>query len=333
MNAEAAKVMHTIFNSADVPSPERVDAFREITATSLVASTIIPLEPATFEARLQGMSLGAAHISSMSYTALRSQRTPALIRQSDPELYQIALVTAGRQVIQQERRSAVLSAGDLVLYDSSRPFHTSVRSDGASADSVVLQFPKELLPLPGRQIAQLLAVPLQGRVGIGRLLAQYLTGLIREHDGYTPRNLNRLGDTALNLATAMLAHLLDCESGMSPESRQLTLFMRAHAFIDQHLSDPQLTPTTVAAACQTSTRHLQRLFQEQGLTLSGHIRQRRLERCRQDLADPQNHRPLHAIAARWGLTDPAHFSRAFRTAFGIPPSAYRRLAQGGEHTV
>ena len=33
-----------------------------------------------------------------------------------------------------------------------------------------------------------------------------------------------------------------------------------------------------------------------------------------------------AIAARWGLTDPAHFSRAFRAAYGLPPSEYRREA-------
>lgn len=27
--------------------------------------------------------------------------------------------------------------------------------------------------------------------------------------------------------------------------------------------------------------------------------------------------------ARWGFTDPAHFSRAFRAAYGMPPAEYR----------
>jgi AraC-like DNA-binding protein len=32
---------------------------------------------------------------------------------------------------------------------------------------------------------------------------------------------------------------------------------------------------------------------------------------------------VSAIAARWGLMDAAHFSRAFRAAYGLPPAEYR----------
>jgi AraC-like DNA-binding protein len=55
-----------------------------------------------------------------------------------------------------------------------------------------------------------------------------------------------------------------------------------------------------------------------------HIRRRRLERCRAELADP-----LHAgervteIALRWGFNDMPHFSRVFRAAFGASPRDYR----------
>jgi AraC-like DNA-binding protein len=35
-------------------------------------------------------------------------------------------------------------------------------------------------------------------------------------------------------------------------------------------------------------------------------------------------RPVSAIAARWGLVDPAHFSRLFRATYGVPPLDYRR---------
>jgi AraC-like DNA-binding protein len=55
------------------------------------------------------------------------------------------------------------------------------------------------------------------------------------------------------------------------------------------------------------------------------IRERRLERCRRDLLDPVlAERPVSAVAARWGLTDPAAFSRLFRAAYGVPPLEYRR---------
>lgn len=59
--------------------------------------------------------------------------------------------------------------------------------------------------------------------------------------------------------------------------------------------------------------------------MAGWIRERRLERCRRDLLDPAlAARPVGAVAARWGLVEPASFSRAFRAAYGLPPAAYRR---------
>jgi AraC-like DNA-binding protein len=60
--------------------------------------------------------------------------------------------------------------------------------------------------------------------------------------------------------------------------------------------------------------------------VAGWIRRRRLERCRRDLLDPAlRAQPVGVIAARWGLTEPAHFSRLFRAAYGVPPVAYRRM--------
>ena len=35
---------------------------------------------------------------------------------------------------------------------------------------------------------------------------------------------------------------------------------------------------------------------------------------------------VHEIAEKCGFYDQSHFNRAFRTAYGVPPSAYRRAA-------
>jgi transcriptional regulator GlxA family with amidase domain len=62
--------------------------------------------------------------------------------------------------------------------------------------------------------------------------------------------------------------------------------------------------------------------------VAGWIRSRRLERCRRDLADPSlAAHPVAAIATRWGFASAADFSRAFRTAHGVPPAEYRRFAR------
>jgi AraC-like DNA-binding protein len=47
-------------------------------------------------------------------------------------------------------------------------------------------------------------------------------------------------------------------------------------------------------------------------------------RSRRELADPHHAmRPIHAIAARWGFTNPAHFSQTFRSAYGLSPRQVR----------
>lgn len=102
---------------------------------------------------------------------------------------------------------------------------------------------------------------------------------------------------------------------------------RLHRFIQEHLGDPCLSPGAIAEAHHISIRYLHKLFAGGGMTVAGRIRELRLERCYRDLADPsQRDRPIHSIAARWGFTDKAHFSRLFRARYGIPPKEYRRKA-------
>lgn len=107
--------------------------------------------------------------------------------------------------------------------------------------------------------------------------------------------------------------------------------LRIHAFIEQHLGEQGLTPGAIAVAHHISVRCLHRLFEPQNTTVAAWIRHRRLERCRKELADPAlGALPVSAVAARWGLTESAHFSRLFRATYGMAPTDYRRtyLARG-----
>ncbi|QLH27512.1 hypothetical protein [Streptomyces sp. Rer75] len=80
-----------------------------------------------------------------------ARRTPSPIRQSDPECYQICLIRAGQQGLDQVRRGSLIEAGDLTLYDSSRPFDAMVPVSRLRATSLVLQLPKRLLTLRERE--------------------------------------------------------------------------------------------------------------------------------------------------------------------------------------
>ncbi|MER6026251.1 helix-turn-helix domain-containing protein [Streptomyces sp. NPDC001851] len=322
--------MKTVFSTDELPVSERTEAWVAATTESLVPNRFTFPDRATFGARLQAMPLGASQLCALSYAALYSRRTPALIRQSDPEHYQVGLIRSGRQGIDQARRRALVGAGDLVLYDSSRPFDAVVPTSRPRSESLLLQFPKNRLPLPERQIARLLAVPIPGSHGVGRLLADFLGTLAAEEAAYTVRDRFRLEGTAIDLVAATLAHHLDRDGDLPPESRQHVLFMQISAYIEQHLADPDLGPARLAAVHHISLRHLHRIFQERHTTVAGLIRQTRLDRCRRDLADPaQRGIAVHTIAARWGFQDAAAFSRTFRTTTGCSPTEYRAACLTG----
>jgi len=124
------------------------------------------------------------------------------------------------------------------------------------------------------------------------------------------------------LATA-LAERLDTTAG-DPDTGHRALMMRITAFIEEHLGDADLAPAEIAAAHHISLRQLHKLFHANGTTTAGWIRQRRLERCGRDLRDPRYATgPVAAVGARWGYPDPAHFSRLFKSAYGMGPRDYR----------
>ena len=98
--------------------------------------------------------------------------------------------------------------------------------------------------------------------------------------------------------------------------------------VETMLSDPSLTLERVAAEHGVSPRYLQKLFSSAGETFSHYVRARRLDRCQADLASPICAQlSISDICFRWGFNGSAHFSRAFRHAYGVSPRDFRRSAE------
>lgn len=322
--------MDLVFDTSALPVGDRAAAWRESTARALVPTELRLRDAARFEARMHTTTLGPARLSAMSYGPLLSLRTPRLIRRSDPEHYQVAVILGGRQGVEQAGNSAVVRPGDLVFYDTSRSFTAWAEQEagGPAARALLLQFPRRLMPLAESQVARLAAVPLSGSEGVGRVMRGFLKDLAAERSRCGPRDTARLGATAIDLAAALLAHHLGDERSTAPSrSPHEVLFLRITAFIDQHLHDPDLTPSAIADAHRISLRYLHRIFQQHGTSVAAHVRDRRMARCRRDLTDPTlRHLPVHAVGARWGYPVPSRFNRAFRAVTGLPPGRYRDLA-------
>ena len=107
------------------------------------------------------------------------------------------------------------------------------------------------------------------------------------------------------------------QQGRFPLFRNLELLSQANEVGDSSNAEFLHQPATM-------NYYLHRLFQHDGITVAAWIREQRLERARRDLADPALRAvPVHQIAARWGFSHAAVFSRAFRAGYGVAPNDYR----------
>ncbi|MFC4530101.1 helix-turn-helix domain-containing protein [Sphaerisporangium dianthi] len=316
-----------IYQTAHLPVPERFELLREHMSRVVGTVEIISADPPRFRLRSRVLTMGAVRVSSLAVTSSCGlRRTPAMIRRSDPEMFQLVLPVRGDAAVTQEHRCAKLRPYELAFYDTSRPYQVATVSEGETR-GFLMEFPRALIPLPPKKIERLTVTTLPGHEGVGALLSDFLARLTTGPGQYGTCTLARLGTTLTDLVTSLLAAHLDARPAVPPDVHQRTLLLTVHAFIQRHLADERLSPAMVAAAHGISLRHLHRLFEQEDATVAGWIRAQRLERCRRDLADPALcDRTVHSVAARWGFATPPHFTRAFQSAYGMPPSAYRRLA-------
>ncbi|WP_052422858.1 AraC family transcriptional regulator [Nonomuraea candida] len=246
------------------------------------------------------------------------------------QAYQIMVPLTGSLHAVCADRHVSSGAGQLVMHDLARMTSVAFRGPARreSFETAAVMIPKPMLPLPGGQLDAMMGSNVSARDGIGGLLADFVTRLTHEPDAYRASDGPRIGMVLVDLVTALVAHAVDGRSAVPPSNRDV-LVMRIQAFVQEHLRDPAMTPRALAVQHHISTSYLHRLFQERGLTVGGYIRTQRLERARRDLADPAlGSVPIHNIAARWGFSHAADFSRAFRRAYGVSPKDFRLAAHG-----
>lgn len=322
-----------VYRAGDAPAASRADDWRD-----LVCDVIGPHEVRVPEGVDAGDRLALGEVGPVMVGEFTSG-TPAWIDRSrrnilrtndDDHLCKVQVMERGRGVVQQDGREASLGPGDLVFVDLSRPARWAMSPMGL----VAVMFPRALLPLPSDDVASLTAVRVSGDRGVGRLVSSLARQLPRHLDDgpASVATATRLGTAVLDLLMVALAARADGGSpGQLPvETQRRALLVRIHAFVEEHLADPGLSPAVIAAAHHMSVRSLYKLFEGQDTTVASWIRRRRLERCRRDLLDPtQRHVPVSTVAARWGLTNAAHFSRVFRAAYGVSPVDYRRMGETG----
>ncbi|MFD0899098.1 AraC-like ligand-binding domain-containing protein [Actinomadura sediminis] len=345
--------MATLVRTSDRPAADQADFWRHTISSAFGPFHLRPAAPRdAFPARLLGRTYGDVEAGDVRAPAHEVRRGDRQIARDTRECYKIGLVLRGSCVLRQNGRRVAVAAGDAVFYDLTRPVEIAF---GAHHIFTVV-IPHRALPLPHARVAALGGTLLSARARTGRAVTSLLAALAedaREHgedgedrgrgghggpggdpDGPAPLSdepyAHHLGGAIVELVAGAAGEWLGLRGECADRAPERAAMLRAvREWIEARLHEPDLCPARIADAHHISVRQLYRLFQPTGTTVARYVRERRLEHCRRELADPfLGTQRIGAIAARWGMPDAAGFSRAFRAAYGVTPSAYRAASTG-----
>ena len=167
---------------------------------------------------------------------------------------------------------------------------------------------------------------LTGRAAVNRIFSGLLHSIVDVLDELTEEHIRPI---EVALSEFAISSLAESSATSCFDLAGASNFHRITQAIEAQLGDGDLTLHQVADQQHVSARYIQKLFQQAGMSFSQYLRQRRLEHCYADLGSPA-HRNLSIsdICFRWGFNDAAHFSRSFRSDYGMTPRAYRQQHLG-----
>jgi AraC-like DNA-binding protein len=258
--------------------------------------------------------------------ATRVERSELDIRRDGMEYYCVTAQDTGDSTIIHDDRVVSIAAGDVVLFDSTRP--VTIISP-AHAQWVGLQLPRQNLVshlgfepqgvMCGRRQAQ-----------AARLLCQLARDPVSDAE---PTFAS--ADRFMHLVLYDLLGALFAPPAPLGSRHNDKLFARVCGIIKDRFADPDISPREVAAETGISLRYLQKLFTVRGSTCSDYISSRRLDhaaRLIERRALMRTGQPLSEIAYTCGFRDYTHFARGFHQRFGTLPSAVGAGATGNDNS-
>jgi AraC-like DNA-binding protein len=269
--------------------------------------------------QLRSRLISDIRISDVAGGPCRGQRSSVHTSYDNGDYVGLVCRIEGEEICRNAEGEVRVNKGDLLLWRNRGDL--SFQTEGWTRKLIML--------IPESRFATVLRKPfdtnsmvLPGTSGLGLLTSSFMVALCENLDQIDGKEAEIAVEMALDLVASLYDSTLHDEGLV-----RTTLFERIIRHIDRNLEDVNLSPADIAAAHGISRRYLHLVFAQQGHTVSGWIRERRLLRCRNELLQTSQKPSMTEIAHRWGYSDSAHFSRSFKKRFGMPPRSWRDLQE------
>lgn len=309
--------MDSILTTASVAPQRRADYWEEMVSQQFVPARCRPDRGQGFAARIRARTLDAVTICDVQSHGTDVLRTGRHVHESPGQFFLLSLQVDGCGRLDQQGRSAYLRPGDMALYDTAQPYALHF---AAAQRQLVLRLPRAAMLQRGPGLEARVGVVLSGPSPAAKLVRDWTLQLAALDPWPSAPSRAAIAATLMDLVVDGLGALAPA----SPLSG-LPKLAQAQALAEQRLDDLAFTVAVWAQALSISERYLRQLFAASGQSPAAYLWQRRLARAARGLRDPaQRGSSITAIALACGYSDSAHFSRAFRAAYGRAPRDYRQ---------
>lgn len=320
------RTVDRVQNSDDRTDDGKRDAADGATWSTLVSRSVMPFRISlpgrgSFHGAIDHAPLADLDLFRMDSERHTASRDSRLVHDDGQHRLIVTIQLAGELHLSQAGRSTTIRPGSFTLYSSDAPVEIE-SSDGYRA--LCLRIPVARLANPSQDWSQVAATRLDAEHGLAPAVWGFVLNLSTIR--IAGPSAGAVGHHAVALVDQMLREQI--EPVRSPQATPAEAQReRCRAFIEENLSDVDLSPSKIAEATFISTRYLHQLFSDTGTTVAAYVRQRRLDRVVESLSDPmRRNQSVERIVRDWGVTNVSYFGQVFKRTMDLTPAQFRQQA-------
>lgn len=320
MNSQLSTLQGQRFCTDDLPDSQRLNWLKEIIGREYANVDVSQIadEPVFNDMVIYPWLYGTrfSPIKTQPLQIERLSREPTEVSQDN---YFAVMLTEGRYKLEQDGREVFLEKGEMTLYDATQ-WHRITMPEPAS--KVIISIPRDYLKQRLSHVSELTAKKISVTSGIGAVTSHTLQTFASQLTSLDTLSFQSMFDPLIDMLTLSLNQLSPQSVELS-RSQNTTLF-HIKRYIDNHCHHPDLSPAIIANAVGFSVRYINHLFQTEHTSLMRYVTQQRLNRVYRRLHHQQSmHQTITELALEAGFNDMAHFSRVFKSQFGLSPRQLR----------
>nr|WP_288102350.1 helix-turn-helix domain-containing protein [Halomonas sp.] len=296
--------------------------------TQIISDTYFPLtlsygdhEEDAFQGSLKVWKAAGSDYSLSRLTSDRAEysRSSSQIAEDSQASFLVTIPLRAQVFFSQHGRNLNCPPGHFIVEQGDAPYRFGYATPN---DMWVFKVPegsmRSRIRRPGRYSQHCFSA----QQGIGCAFVEFLKICSLHVNECSVEDQSRLFEQALSMLSMVLEQ--DERVLNSDQSHLKTAhLMRIERYISANLGDPELSPARIAHSCGISLRYLHKLFAGSGYTVGEWIRAQRLEAAHRELESLPVGINIGEVAYRWGFSEQAQFSRAFRRRFGYSASELR----------